>query len=268
MPMFPANVIDFPLTFYIGPISISSHLFFEVLAFFIGFRYFLYLRKQQTDYISTDNRIWILVGATFGALVFSRLVGALEHPHLFITGGGEYGWLYYYKNKTIVGALLGGLWCVEITKLILGEKKSSGDLFTFPLMLAMIIGRLGCFTTGIYEQTYGLPTDLPWAMDLGDGVLRHPTALYEIVFLLLLWLFIWGIEKRYTLVNGARFKIFLISYFVYRLIIESIRPGIVVLGGLTSIQWACVVGLFTYLPTFIKGRAAFIQTKIKDNPHG
>lgn len=256
--MLLTTIIDFPLRFYVGPLVISSHLLFEVLAFFVGFRYFTHLRKQQTDHISTDNRIWILIGAALGALLGSRIVGSLESPYLFFTGGGEMGFLYYYKHKTIVGALLFGFWGVELTKKIIGVKNSSGDLFTFPLILAMMIGRIGCFTTGVYEQTYGIESNLPWAMDLGDGLLRHPTALYEIIFLFLLWMGIRALEKRHTLVNGARFKIFLMSYFAYRLLIEFIRPGIVVLGGMTSIQWACIAGILSYLPTLIKLKTSII----------
>ena len=77
---------------------------------------------------------------------------------------------------------------VEITKKIIGHKESTGDLITFPLILAMIIGRIGCFLTGVYEQTYGVETTSIFVMDLGDGLLRHPVALYEIVYLIILWI--------------------------------------------------------------------------------
>jgi phosphatidylglycerol:prolipoprotein diacylglycerol transferase len=57
--------------------------------------------------------------------------------------------------KTVAGGSLGGLFGVEVVKNIIGEKQKSGDLFTYPIILALIIGRIGCFTTAIYEQTYG-----------------------------------------------------------------------------------------------------------------
>jgi prolipoprotein diacylglyceryltransferase len=62
-------------------------------------------------------------------------------------------------------------------------------------MLAMIIGRIGCFLTGIYEETYGIPTDSVFGMHLGDQYLRHPVALYEIVFVVL-WMVLKYIQKQ------------------------------------------------------------------------
>ena len=33
---------------------------------------------------------------------------------------------------------------------------------------------------GLHDDTYGLPTALPWGIDLGDGVPRHPAPLNDI----------------------------------------------------------------------------------------
>lgn len=97
--------ITFPLVFRIGPFSILAHLVFEVLGIAIGFQYFLYLRRKQKDTISEPNRLWILVGAALGALIFSRLIGSLENPVQFFNSPNRL--LYFYLNKTIVGALFG-----------------------------------------------------------------------------------------------------------------------------------------------------------------
>ena len=37
------------------------------------------------------------------------------------------------------------------------------------------------------ERTAGVPTGLPWGIDFGDGIPRHPLMLYEMLFLGLLW---------------------------------------------------------------------------------
>lgn len=241
--------MKYPIEVVVGNFEVSAHVIFETLAFIIGFRYFLYLRRKQTDTISESNRIWIIIGAAFGAFLFSRLLGSLENPGLLAKAGNP--WLYFYSNKTIVGGLLGGLLVVEITKHFLKEKSSSGDLFTYPLILALIIGRIGCLSAGIYEPTFGIESTLPWAMDLGDGLSRHPVVLYEIIYLVVLWILFLSFEKNNTLEMGVRFKCFMIAYLFLRFLLEYIKPAHVIIFNLTAIQLACLCGLLYYYRTLI-----------------
>ncbi|MDH5598684.1 MAG: diacylglyceryl transferase, partial [Cyclobacteriaceae bacterium] len=67
--------MSFPVNFELFGLSLNAHLFFETISYMIGFRYFLYLRKRSTDFISDSNRIWIILGAAIGALFFSRIIG-------------------------------------------------------------------------------------------------------------------------------------------------------------------------------------------------
>lgn len=253
--------MHFPFEIQIGAIRLSWHIIFETLAFAIGFRYFLKLRKKQTDHISEQNRLWIIAGAAFGAFFFSRLIGALEDPSAFYHS--EYPFLYFYANKTILGGLLGGLFAVELTKKIIGESSSSGDLFTYPLILAMIIGRIGCFGNGIYESTYGTETTFLAGMDLGDGLKRHPVTLYEIAFLLALWLFLKAIENRKKLASGYRFQFFMIGYLLFRFLIDFIKPGSKYFLGIGTIQICCLLGLIYYSNTIFK--IIFTPQSVKAN---
>ena len=186
--------MDFPILIETGSARIPLHTLLETAGIFTGFRYFLYLRKKRKDVIEQPNRVWIVIGAIFGALLGSRLLGALENPGAWIAS--EHPLLYFYQNKTVVGGFLGGLVGVELMKKYIGEKKASGDLFVFPMILALIIGRIGCFSMGVYEETYGLPASLPWALDLGDGIPRHPVTLYEIIFLGLVWWVLLRTQKK------------------------------------------------------------------------
>ncbi len=216
----------------------------EPLGIFIGFRYFLILRKQQGDKIVSEKRLWILIGAIFGAILGSRLLGGFENPPQLFAAKNPL--LYIYENKTVVGGFLGGLFGVELIKKIINEKHSSGDLFTYPIILALIIGRIGCFSMGIYEETYGIPTTLISGIDLGDRIMRHPVCLYEIVFLIILWKALIEVEKKNKLLDGARFKIFMISYIFFRLLLDFIKPHYTFSFGLSSIQITCLIGLIYY----------------------
>ena len=254
--------MSFPIEIHIGAAHISLHIIFETLAFAIGFRYFQYLRREHSDYMSDQTRIRILIGAIFGAFIFSRLLGALENPTEWINA--THPLLYLFASKTIVGGLLGGLWGVEIAKLMIGEKRSSGDLFTYPLILAMIIGRIGCFTSGITEPTYGHVTTSYLGMDLGDGLMRHPVALYEIFFLAGLWLLLWLLQYNRPLESGLPFKLFMISYLVFRFLIDFIKPANVIAMGLSSIQLACLIGLLYYTRTIVKYKLYYVFLDIDE----
>ncbi len=236
--------MEFPVYIQIGSTKILLHAVTETLGIFVGFRYFLYLRKKQGDSIQAEKRTWIIIGALFGAIMGSRLLGGFENPPALFNTNNP--WLYLYENKTVVGGFLGGLFGVELTKRITAEKQNSGDLFTYPMILALIIGRLGCFSMGIHEETYGNVTKLFTGLDLGDGLSRHPAALYEIIFLVLLWIFLRILNKKYQFAQGAIFKIFMIAYLLFRFLLDFIKPHYTFSMGLSSIQIICLVGIAYY----------------------
>jgi prolipoprotein diacylglyceryltransferase len=147
-------------------------------------------------------------------------------------------------GKTMVGALLGGTIAVEWIKRRSGIRRRTGDLFAIPMVIGIAIGRIGCLLAGIADDTYGLPSNLPWAIDLGDGVRRHPVQIYEMIAMLILAVLLTGIRQP-RFAEGDRFRAFLIAYCGWRLAVDFLKPGIH-FAGLTSIQWACVIALIFY----------------------
>ncbi len=242
--------MNFPVELHIGSLTLSLHAILETAGIFIGFRYFLALRKKKGDHIQQANRIWIIIGAIFGAVIGSRLVGALENPAAW--KNAENSFLYFYQNKTVVGGFLGGLIGVEWIKKRIGESTSSGDLFVYPMIVALVIGRLGCFSMGVYEQTYGLPTSFPLGMNLGDGIARHPVTIYEIGFLFFLWIFLKWIQNKVLLCNGSLFKLFMIFYLGFRFLLDFIKPHFTFSFGLSTIQLVCLAGLLYYFPFIVQ----------------
>ncbi|WP_276168665.1 prolipoprotein diacylglyceryl transferase family protein [Zobellia alginiliquefaciens] len=236
----------------------NIHLILEYLAFFIAFRYYVFLRKRSADSITSANRLSIIIGAIFGALLLSRAVAFLENPVIH----SQEEWMALMNNKTIMGGLFGGLLGVELAKVIIGEKQSSGDLFTFPIILGIIIGRVGCFLAGTNEFTYGKKTSFFMGMNLGDGLNRHPVALYEVFFLLLLFILLTKIQRNSkSLESGMLFKFFMISYFTFRFLIEFLKPNTFFTLGLSSIQILCLICLFYYQKT-IRQATAYALKKL------
>ena len=246
---FEANnhLMTFPFEpLYFG-YEINVHLILEYLAFFLGYRYYVFLRKKTIDTIVSTNRLSIILGAAIGAFLGSRIMGFLENPILPI---GVVSALSLFNNKTIMGGLFGGLLGVELAKKSIGEKQSSGDLFTFPIILGIFIGRIGCFLSGTNEFTYGKTTSFFLGMNLGDNLKRHPIALYELLFLFVLFIFLWKLKNK-NLKNGLLFQYFMIAYFSFRFFIEFIKPNVFFFAGLSFIQILCLICLVYYHKTIL-----------------
>lgn len=246
----------FPINIHVGDKEISTHLVMEITSIFVGVRYYYFLRKRTRDSISDIDRLKIFAAVCFGALLGSRLVGVFEQPLAFFNSTNKF--IFIFSNKTIVGGLLGGLISVEITKKIIGVNASSGDIMTYPLLLGLILGRIGCFCEGLSDGTIGRPTDFFTGIDFGDGLNRHPLPLYEILFLATLWIFIFLLNKK-GLTDGARFKIFLIAYLLYRFLAEFLKENSFTLLSLSIIQLTCLAGLIYYLPTLVKPKKLLLR---------
>lgn len=232
----------------------------------IAFRVYLSLRRRFGDPIATPLRWAVIAAAVAGAALGSKLLFWLEDPQR--TWHSLHDPAYLIGGKTIVGALAFGLIAVELAKRYIGLRQSTGDLYAIPLALGIAIGRVGCFLTGLSDNTYGAPANLPWAIDFGDGIPRHPTQLYEIAFLVLLIPFLFKILTAITsrvgqlssaapsgearpdrptpFRPGDAFKLFMIAYMFFRLLCDFIKPYPHLLLGLGGIQWACVLILLYY----------------------
>ena len=210
--------MDFPVTFHIFGKEILLHPVTESLGIFIGMRYYTFSKRNDKEKFSNVNSLLILIAATLGALIGSHLIGSLERPDDLIKASDT--WIYIWLNNTIVGGLAGGLIGVEVMKKIIGKKESTGDRMVYPLIVAMFIGRIGCFCTGIYEETYGLPTDSIFGMHLGDEYLRHPVALYEFAFLIFMWFELRMISRKNKYPSGFIFQLFMLSYFSFRFFLD------------------------------------------------
>ena len=216
----------------------ALHTLFEILAYTVGYQLYRRSRKQSGDFLPDEQRWIIIAAAAIGTLLGSRILGILEQvPRLAIT------WRTFLQpgGKTIVGGLLGGWIAVEITKRIRHIRSRTGDLFAIPLCIGIAVGRIGCLLAGLADDTYGTPTTLPWGIDFGDGIPRHPTQLYEIAFLLLLAWFLHQYAHR-PHPTGAVFRIFLAAYLTWRLAIDFLKPQPHI-AGMNMIQWACLAGL-------------------------
>jgi len=220
----------------------SWHPVFEALGYISGYLVYKRERSRHGDVVPEPQRWTVLAAAAVGALVGCRLLGLAEQWPAVLAAwrsGDLLRLLFSPGGKTVVGGLLGGWLGVEIAKRFSGIHRRTGDLFVLPLCVGIAVGRVGCLLAGLADDTYGKPTSLPWAVDFGDGIGRHPVQAYEILFLILIAMLV---SRKDKLPEGARFRIFLASYLAWRVVIDFLKPQ-PLLRGLDVIQWASLAGL-------------------------
>ncbi|NMD07579.1 MAG: prolipoprotein diacylglyceryl transferase [Phyllobacteriaceae bacterium] len=148
--------------------------------------------------------------------------------------------------RSIVGALAGAIMAIEVFKLARGLRGSTGLVFVPAFATTVAVGRWGCFFSGLADETHGTPTGLPWGVDLGDGVLRHPVQLYEsfamLAFLAIALLLI-GRRNGWFMRNG--FYVLVLFYSGQRFCWEFLKPYGAVIGPFNLFHLVCA-GLALY----------------------
>jgi prolipoprotein diacylglyceryltransferase len=235
--------LTFPVYLGVGAWSIHPHWVFDALAYFIGFQLYLRMRRRRGDVLSGDARWWMIAAAIAGAAIGSKVLFWFEDPAETLAHWREP--LFLLGGKTVVGALVGGLIAVEIAKRWLGITARTGDLFAVPLAVGIGVGRIGCFLSGLPDRTYGSPSTMPWAVDFGDGIPRHPTQLYETTFLWLLAAFLARTVARPHR-EGDVFRLFMVGYLAFRLVIDALKPEVRLALGLSAIQWTALAVVVHY----------------------
>jgi phosphatidylglycerol:prolipoprotein diacylglycerol transferase len=191
-----------------------------------------------------------LVGVPSGIIV-SRLLHVIDR---WVYSGSPWP-IWGLEGLTIWGAVLGatlGVWVYSrFSKFPFGYFV---DLVALPAILAQAIGRVGCTINGC---CYGLPTSLPWGIVYTDpqsyaplGVALHPTQVYEIVFLLIIFGVLFPLRKRFQ-PAGSFFLIYLSLYSAWRLGIDFLREGNSFLFGLHQAQVIGIIVLLITIPILI-----------------
>jgi len=200
----------------------------------------------------------VVVGALIGGAVGNKMVFWVDSPEIW--NGSVAGWDILLGGQSVVGGLLGGWIGVEIGKRISGISARTGDDYVLPILSGLVIGRIGCFLAGLNDGTYGVPTVLPWGVDFGDGIPRHPTQLYECLLALLV-LVTWPRWKGvFAHTPGLAFRSLMVGYLLWRLSIDWLKPvSHAYILGLSGIQVTCIVAFFVIIANLVYDRSKVTQ---------
>jgi len=235
---------------YIGPIPIRGYamsiLVGIVVAVLIGRARW---KKWGEDVSQLEN---VALVATVIGIVGARIYWVIiEWPRYFGPGGTWYHIFYVWQGglgiwgAIVFGFLTGWLMCRHYKINFL----RFADCVAPAFLLAQGIGRLGNWWN---QELYGLPTTLPWALEIDPAhrvagyeqyATFHPTFLYE-----MLWNFagvgvlLWA-EKRFKLGRGKLFALYITIYAFGRFLIEFLRIDPVdVIWGMRVNSWVTLAG--------------------------
>jgi hypothetical protein len=162
-------------------------------------------------------------------------------------------------SHSIVGALAGAIVAVEAYKAIRGIRGTTGSIYVGSFALGAVVGRFGCLFTGLADRTFGTPSTLPWSVDLGDGVARHPVQLYESVAMAaFLAVYLAALARRAPWAMSRGFYALCIAYGAQRFAWEFLKPYPTLIGPLNLFHLLSV-GLVVY--GLISWRAGLVRER-------
>ncbi len=225
-----------PVAFHIFSIPVHWYGMMYVLALvsalYIG-KYFikkdkLDFKAKQLDVYFIYVEIGVILGARLGYILFydTQTLYYLSHPwqifNPFVNGEfvGIRGMSYH---GAVLGFLLGTYLYSKKHKVDLGKIM---DLVAISVPLAFVFGRIGNF---LNQELIGRETDVPWGIYV-DGVLRHPSQLYEAVLEGIGVFIVVFAYRKYQRYSGELIFIYAISYGIFRFIAEIYRAPDVQIG--------------------------------------
>jgi len=240
-----------PIAFTIGEISVRWYGVMVALAVVLLILWMVWQIRRGAD-ISYDSLLTVALIAIPSGIIISRLLHIIDLWGFYMANPGL---LLGFGGLTIWGAILGatlGIWIYSrFSDFKFGYFM---DLITPGILLAQVIGRVGCTINGC---CYGKASSLPWAVVYTNpdsyaplGIAVHPTQIYEIIFLLIVFGVLFWLRKRFQ-PEGSLFLIYLSLYSMWRLGLGFLRDGTDFLFGLHQAQVIGIIVLLIVIPILV-----------------
>jgi phosphatidylglycerol:prolipoprotein diacylglycerol transferase len=199
--------------------------------------------------LSYDTIFTAALVAIPSGIIISRLLHVVDMWGYYIANPGQ---IIGFSGLTIYGAILGatlGIWIYS--RFSHFQFSYFADLVVPGVVLAQAVGRVGCTLNGC---CYGKATSLPWGIVYTNpesycplGVAVHPTQIYEIVYLLIIFGVLFSLRGRFK-PDGSLFLIYLSIYSLWRVGIDFLRDGTPFLFGLHQAQVIGIIVLLIAIP--------------------
>lgn len=256
----------FPKLFEIGPVPVYSYGLMLGITFIVGNA--LFLRELKRNNLDENIGVTITFLCLIGGIVGSKIFYIIEEWNF---GSNKSLGSYFTKEYLFSSSGLtfyGGLILAILLVIIYCKYNKLSILQIFDMMapsaaIGYGIARIGCHLSG--DGDYGIPVNGTFWEFLGysytngtvptkEGVLVHPTSIYEFLLAILIFLFLWSKRTKYK-TPGIIFGLYLIIAGTERILIEIIRINPRIIFGLSQAQIISVM--------MIIGGIYLLYTKLK-----
>jgi len=206
----------------------------------------------------------ILIPVVVLGIIGARLYHVVTHPSDYFYQGAD-PWkvvAIWEGGNAIFGSLLGGAVGAWIGCRWTGIRFwTFADALAPALLFAQAVGRLGNWFN---QELFGLPTNLPWGLEidstnkaipvgLPEGTLFQPLFLYEIIWNVIGVVLLVLIGRKFHLQWGKLFALYLIWYGIGRSYLESIRidPSEFSFLGIPTNVWAAFAAIVLGIVIFV-----------------
>jgi phosphatidylglycerol---prolipoprotein diacylglyceryl transferase len=218
--------------FQLWSIKIPTYSFFVFLWLIVWISIVFYLSRK--DKKNDENMFYVVFAWIIGWTIWAKLPIWIAY---FSTILNSWNIEAFFSGRTITGWLIWWTLAVLLTKKKLWIKTRFWNNLVPGIIVWIALWRIWCFLAWC---CYWEVTTLPWWVNFWDDLFRHPTQIYEILYLSMLLVWYLFLKNKKTR-PWFLFDLFLLFYFGYRFLIEFIRVEPVVLYGFTWYQIASLV---------------------------
>lgn len=240
--------------FHIGPLVIHTY----AICILVGIVAAVIITQRRLSNRGAESGIVldIILWAVPLGIVGARFYHVFTHVGDYFYKGANLWNVFaiWDGGNALYGSLLGGALGAFIGCRVAGIRFwSFADALAPAMLVAQSIGRLGNWFN---HELFGLPTTLPWGLQieasnpkfpagLPAGTLFHPLFLYEIIWNLIGVAIVLLVARRFRLQWGRVFGVYLVWYGLGRTWLEAIRIDPTSDGflGIPANIWASFVAI-------------------------
>ena len=263
-----------PNIFDSGSFTLSWHGFMSFIA--VGGAVYLVGRWAKKEGIDPDVVYNVAVFGIIGGILGARIVHVADNWDFYSANPGNIfqvwaGGIGLWGG--ILGGWLGGMGYAVVNNRITSDPRMKVpigrlmDLTAPAILIAQAVGRVGDLING---EHWSKATDLPWGWTFtnfnspgfqGPPASRtdiawdptqatHPTAAYELIGDLLLFLVVWKLRGRFV-PDGALWMVYLTLYSTMRFAIQFLRVDEVKVWGLQEAHFIAIIVVAVTVPWMV-----------------